>query len=320
MRNRFTTTTRLLLATLAGIAMASCDSGAPWTEEAPEETQSPREDFGPSAAYDRLMLLVAPAPAPESTTAAIFDFAAVRESASFRRGARVRTLAEGDWTAQMDAGWEMSPMREPWRLVPYGDLTVVVGEEGEVDALTVRGEAPLRLEPGSAMTEYMPDGSTRLLLRQGRLTIGDTVVTGTLLDSQHGRALDGDVTATSPAPSARPGVEALLLDNTGFFVVFAPTAGGDLAWVTTAGQSDVRRGARLEPVDWEADEIAGDSVPATWRVASAGPTLSGELSTVSADHTQLDDGAARLSYVLVSGWIQDREVRREVSGLVRQIR
>jgi hypothetical protein len=47
----------------------------------------------------------------------------------------------------------------------------------------------------------------------------------------------------------------------------------------------------------------------------------GELEAVAADRAALDrPDVAAVAYVLVTGWIEDRGVRRDVYGLVRQVR
>lgn len=344
MIRRFSMISCLLLLPLAG----ACEGGPPWATS--EESASPdREDFGTVAAYERLLLFVGPG---ETTPmAAIFDFNALRDSTGFRRGIRTRLLTDSAWQALQDDGWEMAPMREPWRLVPYGTLKVLVGDEGELDALVYQEEPSLRLDPGSYLAEYTPDGGTQLVLRQGQLHLDDEVFTGIILDSQHGRALTGAVrqqtsqAAPSPpgsdtteedivddgeadaegaaagSPSARAGVEAFLLDNSGYYVVFATSANGDLTWLHLGTQDDVRRGTTLEATEWE-DGGPADGSPIRWRVASPDGALDGEVEAIATDDTPLYGrvDVSALSYALVSGWIQDREVRREVFGLIRHVR
>lgn len=330
---------------------AACDGPPPWATDTQEEAPSTRSDFGPMAAYERLLLFVGPG--EEVPTAAVFDFAAIRDSAGFRRGVRARLLEGEEWAPLMDAGWEMEPMREPWRLVPHGPLSVLVGDEGELDALVYQAEPAVRLDPGAVLAEYTPDGGTQLVLRQGRLRIGEDAFAGIILDNQHGRPLrrapetastagdtlagpererdepttadtasnDADASSANASPSARPGVEGILLDNSGYYAVFAPSGNGELAWLQVGGQSEVRRGTRLEAAEWEQGDDP-ERVPVRWTVSSPEGALAGDIRAVSGSHIALPARAdvTALDYVVVAGWIQDREVRREVYGLIRHVR
>lgn len=311
------------------VATAACDGGAPWADREEPEATATEPDFGPTAAYNRRLLFLGPGSV--LPTAAIFDFASLSDSASLRRGVRLRLLENGAWSALLDDGWEMDPMREPWRLVPHGPMKIVVGDAGDVDALSFDGEPPLRLEPGLTIAEHSPDAGTQLVLRQGRLVLGGSAVPGVLLDAQLGRALspsgpppqptaEGD-SAFSPTPAPRPGAEALLVDNAGYYAVFGRSAAGDLAWIHSVGRNDSRRGARLDPSDWELDSESGLRLPTSWRVVAPGDILAGELTVEASDPARLEQASelTALGYVVVTGWIEDRGVRRDVYGLVRHV-
>ncbi|HUG41280.1 MAG TPA: hypothetical protein VMM12_12390 [Longimicrobiales bacterium] len=343
---------RLRYTLLLPLFLAACDGGPPWGTGEEEESALDRDVFGPTAAYDRRLVFLGPG--EDLPTAAIFDFAALSDSTALRRGVRARIVDGVEWVALMDEGWEMEPMRDPWRLVPHGPLEVIVGDAGEMDALLFRGEVDLRLEPGATIAEYSPDPGTQLVLRQARLRFGSEPVPGILLDAQLARAVhpaaipprapdtvapgapdsvaagardpaaegeDSIGPAPDPAPAARPGAEALLVDNSGYYAVFAASAGGTIAWLNTGGRDDVRRGARLEATAWETLPESGLRAPTAWRVLSPGEALTGELRAESADRTVLDGPEPGvLGYVVVSGWIEDRAIRRNVYGMVRHVR
>lgn len=326
---------------LLPLLLAACDRGG-----GSEETAAAgRDDFGPTAAYDRRLVFLGPG--ADLPSAAVFDFAVLSDSATLRRGIRARLVDGMEWIQLMDAGWEMERMREPWRLVPHGDLKLVVGSAGELDALVFAGEElGVRLDPGSSIAEYSPDAGTQLVLRQAELRLGGEPIQGIMLDAQLGRAVnpavippaqaqptdagagdpDDDARADSlvvdPAPAARAGAEAFLLDNAGYYVVFAASAEGDIAWIHAAGRDDVRPAARLEATEWETFEQAGVRVPTAWRVLAPGGLLAGELQSQAADRAVIGEGSATgaMGYVVVTGWIEDRGVRRNVYGLVRHVR
>jgi hypothetical protein len=230
----------------------------------------------------------------------------------------------------------MQPMREPWRLVPHGPLELTVTETGDLGALIHRDSVATRLDLGATLAEHSPDVSTQLVLRSARLSIDDEAVPGVLLDIQLGRAVNpqqvqrgrdtpavaDSTVAVPPTPVARPGAEALLLNNSGFYTVLANAAAGSLAWIRSAGQDDVRSGARIEPTAWSTDDPSGVQMPTAWRIVSVDDALRGELTTESVDPIVVpgDGRPEALAYVLVSGWIEDRSARRDVFGLVRHVR
>mgnify|MGYP001120441628 CR=1 FL=1 len=315
------------------LAVPACDDGG----GGPPPAQESAPDFGPTAAYNRRLLFLGPG--GELPAAAVFDFAALSDSIGIRRGARARLGDAEAWRGVMDAGWEMEPMREPWRLVPHGSLTLMVGETGELAALVFRDSIPARLELGQALAEHSPDVGTQLVLRTARLTRNGEDLAGIVLDVQLGRAVSaalaerdavsrtagdtvaGDSLAPSPTPIALPGAEALLLNDEGYYAVLATASGGSLAWIRSEERSDVRPGARLEPTAWSPAEDTVQ-VPTAWRIVSADGLLNGELTARSFDGNTLRGTGSleALSYALVTGWIEDRTARRDVFGLVRHVR
>ncbi len=337
----------ILTSALAG----ACENGAPWSS-APSETIETRHDFGPTATYGRRLIFMGPG--DQLPTAAIFDFTSLSDSVAVRRGVRARVLTDEEWTTVLDAGWTLEPMREPWRIVPGGGLRIVVNDAGELSALDYPGDPAVRLQPGALLAESSPDAGTQFVLRQATLTVGDETVRGILLDSQLGRAVspsavprvepesesepepeseeeEGDEAAADgapPTPIARPGAEAFLVNNSGYYVVFASSAGGQVAWISHSEGDDIQRGATLEPTAWSEPEAPAEdgesdavSMPTQWRVAGAG-SLTGELTATATDAVPLTglDPLSGLGYVLVTGWIAEDGVRRDVFGLLRQVR
>lgn len=318
----------LLLVALAALTASACGDGA----DRPDGAAQAPVDFGPTAAYERRMVFLGPG--QRLPTAAIFDFVAVSDSLGLRRGVRAR-LADGvDWSRLMDEGWTLDRMREPWRLVPYGPLKLVMGDAGELSALVFRDDMEVRIEPGPPLAGHSPDAGTQLVLRRGRLAMGADLVHGVLLDAQLGRALDpaaartdaapedgsGEDGGEEPTPSGRPGAEAFLLDNGGLYVVFSTASSGQLAWLHRDGSDDVRRGARLTAIGWEeADE--GLRVPNAWQVTGRGE-LAGELVAEAVDGVDVSGvpDLEALGYAIVSGWIEDAGERHELYGLVRHVR
>ena len=314
----------LLLASLS----AACEGGAPWADEEEAPTATARPDFGATAAYDRRMTFLGPGDA--LPTAAILDFQTLSDSAGVRRGARARVVDGEEWIGLMDEAWEMAPMREPWRLVPHAPLRLLVSDAGELTALELMGDVEARLEPGPVLDEHAPDAGTRLVLRQATMVVDGTPHAGVLLDAQLGRSVGAgflprttdDTLAAPVSPTARPGTEALLLDASGWYLVVASSAHGQVAWVHNAGRGEARAGLRLEPAEMETFVEGAVEVPIAWRVLGPGGEVAGELTGEASDRSVLagPGDVTALGYVLVSGWIEDRSARRQVFGLVRTIR
>lgn len=326
--------TRRRIALFLGLGLCvapGCENVPSWGTDRTEPVAQEPTDFGPTAAYERRLIFVGPG--QRLPTAAIVDFVSLSDSVGLRRGVRVRVADGDEWSRLLDLGWEGDPMREPWTLVPHGPLRLVAGDAGDLAAVVFRGDVEMRLEPGAPLAEYSVDRGTHLVLRQGRLSLGADLVHGLLLDAQLGRRLDPAVSRDGPAedaletdaegdatPSARPGAEALLLDNAGYYLVFATSTSGQIGWSHHDGHDVVRRGARLVAASWQE---AGDNVqvPNAWRIAGPGE-LTGELVAELVDGVEIGRAAEveRLGYAIVSGWVDDGDVRREVFGIVRHAR
>lgn len=339
-----------LLLALPLIAAVACDDVPQWGARSEPAAQAPA-DFGPTAAYERRLVFLGPG--QRLPTAAIMDFVALSDSVGLRRGVRVRVADGAEWTALMDAGWEMEPLREPWTLVPHGPLRLVASDDGDLSAIVYRGDVEVRLEPGSSLAEYSADRGTHLVLRQARLSVGGDLVHGLLLDAQLGRRLDPAMSRPALAPEAehspgaieapeapgaddpggdggggggeatpsgRPGAEALLLDNAGFYLVFATSATGQFGWIHHEGRDDILRGARLVGAALSESD-SGVRVPNRWQIAGHG-TLTGELVAEVVEGVEVGRPAEieGLGYAIVTGWVDYGDGRRDVFGIVRHAR
>lgn len=314
-------TVQLISLLLSAALTPACDNGAPWSAESEPAIEEQR-DFGPTAAYGRRLLFMGPGePLP---TAAIFDFTSLSDSAGVQQGVRARILQDGEWESIMDSGWRLDPMRESWQIVPGDELRLVVSDAGELAVIAHGGERDVRLEHGSLIAETSPDAGTQFVLRQGTLDLGGGAVRGIVLDAQLGRAVDPSVVPSAtdrPTPIARQGAEGFLANNSGFYVVFATSASGAVAWISHGGRDEVQRGAVLTPAAWSPAGEDDLSMPTAWRVTGPG-SLTGELSADVTDTIPLTDFGeiSALGYVLVSGWIGDDDIRRDVFGLIRHVR
>ncbi|MEJ2503905.1 MAG: hypothetical protein P8177_11440 [Gemmatimonadota bacterium] len=273
------------LATLGG-----CEDGVPWSADGPQVEDETRAGFGPSAAYDRRLVFLGPADGPPA--AAVLDFTALSDSAGVRRGARVRWLDEGTWSTAMDAGWAMDPLRDPWRVLPHGRMTVVVNDAGEIGAIGFRDDPADSADPAA----------------------------GPAADSA--AAPEPPADSLPPTPVALPGTEAFLVSDSGYYAVLARSTAGEIAWIGYGGREDIRRGVALEPTAWADFPEADLQVPAAWRISAPDVPIDGELMAEATDRVVLTGpaDASALTYVLVSGWVEDRGARHDVYGVLRHVR
>jgi hypothetical protein len=115
------------------------------------------------------------------------------------------------------------------------------------------------------------------------------------------------------------------VNNSGYYIVFASSAGGQVAWISRTGSDEIERGATLEPTAWSEPQQepaeGAVSMPTQWRIGGS-DSLTGELSATATDVVPLSglDSLSGLGYVMVSGWVAEDGVRRDVFGLLRQVR
>lgn len=126
--------------------------------------------------------------AADATGAALLDFSAIDAGTVVRRTARGWAEAGSGWTPLYDLNWEGAAVRRPWRLVPHGPIRLRVGDNGEVDAISVRDQdADLAmLEAGDFVAEWMPFNTTQLVLREATLALGGDPIRGWLVDARFG--------------------------------------------------------------------------------------------------------------------------------------
>lgn len=290
----------ITLLLLSIFPLAGCED-LPWSPEG-DSGEAHSGPF-PATTYERRLLFLASG--PNLPAAATFDFTAVTDSAGLQRAAGIQLATEGHWSELLDTAWSTDRVREPWRILPHGAMRVMVNEVGEIDALALDGDPGLRLETGELLAESSPDAGTQLVLRSARLMTADTAYEGVLLDAQVGRAQD------TIAASVATSIEALLAHGSDFHAVVFRVGEGLLAWVNDDGESRIHRDVQIERLPGESD--AAEVEPTAWGIVAV-PELSARVAA------ELADSAAVNGYTLVSGWVEDGGVRRDVFGLVRHDR
>ncbi len=323
----------LALLTSLLLLAAACDGRGPWSDRDDTTAAGTGVDFGPAAAFERRLLFLAPGEDPP--TAAGFDFALVDDSTRHYRSARAVVTRDSAWRTLMDTAWSMAPMRNAWRLVPFGDLHLLVGINDELEAVTVSGAPDTRLFLGRAIGEFSPDAGTRLQLREAELTTGGTTIAGLLLDVQLGRSLQRSgaphtivasaggraATPVLAAATLQPGttnVEALLAGD-GVLLALGEAADGPTAWLRDGQRDDVWEGTRLIPTG-QAGSPPADTAP-DWRVVRGGGDVVAELRALDRHTVPLPGRAGGSVGVTVArGWLEIREERVPVVAVLRHVR
>lgn len=321
----------LLISLLLAVGVA-CDRPANDADRA-----AGKGDAGPAAArapaaYERRMLFLARS--QDRPVVALFDFTTFDDGARLHRAVRA-WRGEGDrgWDSVFVAAWEDEPVRAPWLIVPHGPFRLLVGDDGEVEALVYRGErGELRLLPAPEFAAWSRGRGTQLRLRSARLVQDDAHTPGVLLDVQlarelprgnaRGRAASATDPGTSGASPARALLydEAYITDGEELHVALTGAPGADdVLWVIAGPEERVVEGARLEDGAVENDDPREPN--AVWRIAAPDAALEGELRAAGRPlelATSDALGPAPVALYLVRGWVELRGVRRPVYGLVRR--
>ena len=169
---------RALLLAFGAFALGACDPGTSDGGRRGERDEAAR------AEYSREMIFIA----ADATGAALLDFTAADVGTVVRRGARGWAEAGSGWTPLYDLTWEGAPVRRPWRLVPHGPIRLRVGDNDEVEAISVRDQDVdlAVLETGDFVAEWSPFGTAQVVLRGATLALGGDAIAGWLVDARFG--------------------------------------------------------------------------------------------------------------------------------------
>lgn len=311
------------LAAFLALAFLGC-GGEPGSADAGKDGDLPeRPVAGP---YRRDLLFLAPSPSP--LAAAVHS--SVRPLGNrTARALSAWTLRDGRWTSLAADEWQAAPVRQPWRLLPHGDVRLVVADGGELEWLVFgRGGSGPRLRPGGVVAEWSQGAGERVVLRRGELRTGQGSSAGTVLDVEAGSA------GVGPLPG---GARAFFVDSAGgaYALVELPEVGAE-GLVFSAGEAGPWEAVALEPapgavLGWRLRTAEGELVgelrsdepaeaPATAPPARAGggpaPQPGGGAAGAGPE-TDRPPGVTPLRPPrLVRGWVRTEGGRREVVGLV----
>lgn len=286
----------LLLFLMAGL-ITGCTRGDD------PESNGRRAAGGPTASYARRMIFIGGA--ESAPTIVVFDHSVQAGAAEEERSAGLWRSAEGGWQSLLDLRWSNAPIREPWRLVPYGPFRIMVDDAGEVEALRGRGAAgDFMLARIGALGEWNRDDPILYRIDLGEWSFGPDSIAGLLVDIHPG---------TSPAESAAAPAELILTDGAEFRLVATADA---LTETAPPGELWLQRGGRTEILG--PMTVARDTLPdsAGWRIDARDGELQGELLPQGAP--LMLGGPERTALLALRGWIEFRGERLEVFGIMRR--
>jgi hypothetical protein len=187
----------------------------------------------------------------------------------------------GAWEAFFADRWATPPTRVPSRVLPHGDLKLLVQDGDVIDGIIFeQGARRLELSLGDVQASWAGPRGESIELDDGAAYLSDQRVEGLVMHM-----------ARASAGEAPPGGDwALLVSGDSMRAVLAADSeyGGDTEPVFR-GWMDLGSEERLFPdvrVDWEATQAfppARRDVPVSWRIRSDDETISGDLDVVSSD-------------------------------------
>lgn len=201
-----------------------------------------------------------------------------------RREVRGLLARAGAWEAFFTDSWETPPTRIPWRIIPHGQLRLVVGEDDSVqEILFDEGPRQLEVALGEPLAQWSGQQGETVRLLNGSVVLADTRVPGLVMDLSRGRAAregpGGDWAVLVDGESLRLVLHAAQLVQPGMpdaFSSWALVGDTEMEWpsvtVTWTETRAFERSRRDVPVRWSASSSAGDlSVELTVRNAEIQP-------------------------------------------------
>lgn len=187
----------------------------------------------------------------------------------------------GTWDAFYAERWTTPPTRAPSRILPNGNLRLLVQEDDVIDGIVFTdGARRLELALGNVRSTWGGPRGESIELVEGVGYVADQRVDGTIVHM-----------ARASAAGSQPGGDwALLVSGDSLQLVLAADVehGGEAepvyrGYANDGGAERVWPDARLAWTTTEAFPPARRDVPVEWRLTAEDGSLSGELERISAD-------------------------------------
>lgn len=307
---------------LAGLVLLAACGGAeekPAARPADEGAEEAGAGFR-GRAYERNLVFMALA--GDSAFVVPWLVSGQTQPGGVRRTARGLLARGGSWEEFYDETWESQPTRTPWRILPHGNLRLLVGEGDAVEGVIFsQGPRQLELEvTGGSLMEWTGTQGQVFRLLEGAAYLSDQRLEGLILDMSRVHNVEsvaqGDWAFLTSGDSLQvilENSEAAAPNTPGAYRAWARLDFRDLQWTAV-------------DVDWSdvsAFEPARQDIPISWTVSTEDEQLEGVLQVQSA-HVEAGQGAGPLLPVdalfLVAGTLRMEGRSFPVRGLFRHTR
>lgn len=188
-------------------------------------------------------------------------------------------VSDQEWEAFYREGWEVGPLREPWRVLPRGPFRILVGEGDRLDRVVYEDAGrSLQLTLDEPLAEWTDSRGGSFSVLRGGLILGDRRISGRVLDVSGGVRL--------PEPALGDWL-FLTSENGWSLVVEAPLDAGEesvfQAWALQPDGRDLDPWPRVS-IAWTETrtfEPARRAIPEVLTISSADGDLSGRLEVTS---------------------------------------
>lgn len=236
-----------------------------------------------------------------------------------RREARGLLGRADTWEPFFTDQWETAPTREPWRVLPRGQMRLVVGENEVLEQIVFdQGPRQLAVELGGARAEWSGQRGETFRVLDGTLVLSATRIPGLVLDMARGRTAreaPGDWAVLTAGDSLQLVLHAPVAQapgTSGAFRGWALLGSDDLQWPRVT----------IEWTETRNFERARRSVPSRWSVRSSGGEMAADLS-VRAAHLEAGTGDGPQLPVdalfEVQGTVRLDSLTYPVQGLLRHV-
>jgi len=310
----------VLLAVLASLA-AACGRSEPGTHESPASTPAVSSTSGNShgRVYERNFVFMTLT--KDSTVIVPWLFTTATLPGTEDREVRGYLARGGVWDPFYHQEWETPPSRAPWRILPHGNLHLLVGNADAIEGLVFEdGPRKLELDMSNSLITWTGRRGQQFQLLNAAVYLSDQRIPGVALDMSRAResreTQSGDWAFLVSGDSLQMVLEnptAASPGTNGAYRAWARLDFRDLHWPeVTVNWAEVR-----------AYQPAHQDVPVSWTLKSDDEDLGGTLHVESAQ-IQAGEGKGPLLPVdalfTVSGTVRIQGTAYRVLGLFRHTR
>lgn len=302
------------------VACSACSADPP---DAGPEGGTPRPDTAVEASgsgriYEREIVFLTPR--SDSVLLVPWLVSARTRPGGVEREARGWLARGGMWEPFFGDRWETAPTAVPWRLLPRGEMRLIVGESDALERIVFEtGPRNLETVLGSTLAEWNGRRGASYRLLDGAVLLSSQRVEGLVLDASRARRSE----------DPPPGDWALLASGDSLQVLLAApeaqppgTPGAFQAWSRLDFQETPWPRVGVTWTETRAFDTARRDVPVAWRARSPDGELVATFEVRSA-HIEAGEGEGPLLPVdalfEVEGTVRIADAAYPVRGVYRHV-